>query len=380
MEKIKEILCCNEPISLEPNAEQDGVKGFGVFCSNKEHDYGRFHPDRETAITQFLENPETTDNRVKEVTKMNQPPAKQQQRQPQQNTRALKIVPSNMREIFAPRKQELTTIATPILSNDMGAIERLMLNNMERYPLALTGKAWDKIWGNPIGQQSIIKGIEDATIMCAELGKMGDLVPFGTSCQFIPSVEAYEFCLTNGNNAPFEWIMIECIHENDEYSSGSKMGSFFFEKSNGKPRGQVIGAVAYGELKKRGMIVGEIYDQERIMKSAEAHSTSYQYYIRDKKQFEVLKAEGKTLNKNGREYFVKDMGSWKKDVYYDELTNPYDSDREKMFQKAVGKSFFAKYMKVRNSEASMSEINGSKEARKSAVDLSEKQFKTVGEE
>lgn len=365
MEKLKDTLCCGQPASIEP-AEQNGKKGWGIFCST-DHEYGIFGEDRESVIRDFLINArkgQESSNGGNKVVNNN-------------NNRSLVISAGNMPSVFEDRKEKLAIIASPILSGDKSAMERLMLNNTERYPLGLTGKAWDKVWKSPEGQQSIVKGIEDALIMGAELGKMGDLVPMGTGCTFIPSVEAFEFTLTNGNNAPFAWIMIECIYQNDEYSSGSKMGSFFFENKHGKPRGEVIGAVAYGELSKRGIVIGEIYDADRLMKSAEAHSTSYQYYLRDKKQFQALHDEGKTLFKNGREYFVKDMGTWQKDIFIDELSNPYDSDRAKMFMKATGKSFFAKFIKVRNSEAAMEEVKSSKSAVKQTLDMADSQFEDI---
>lgn len=343
-------LCCGVPANIKADKHND-KDGYGVWCNVCEH--AIFHENEDEAIKIFIQG------------------AKKVQ---QNNQNSLVISPNSMASVFESKKKDIAIIASPILSGDKSAMERLMLNNTERYPLGLTGKAWEKVWKSPEGQQSIVKGIEDALIMGAELGKMGDLVPMGNSCTFIPSVEAFEFSLTNGNNAPFAWIMIECIYSNDEYSSGSKMGSFFFENKHGKPRGEVIGCVAYGELKKRGMVIGEIYDADRLMKSAEAHSTSYQYYLRDKKQFQALKAEGKTRTKNGREYFVKSTQWGDKDIYIDELSNPYDSDRAKMFMKATGKSFFAKFMKVRNSEAAMAEVRSSKNAMDQSVKMADSQF------
>ena len=139
-----------------------------------------------------------------------------------------------------------------------------------------------------------------------ELGKMGDIVPFGDTCQLIPSVEAFEFTLTNGNNAPFENITIECIYDGDDYRSGRKDGNFFLDfESFGKERKKVIKVAVYGTLKKTGLVIGEMYDAERLLEKAEIHSLPYKKYMTYMRAYEYQKSEGNVKkDPNGREYFT----------------------------------------------------------------------------
>jgi len=403
-EKLKDILCCGEPATIEP-AEQNGEKGYGILCI-KNCGNGIFSPSRETAIIQFLLHPNSKDNRQMELqsndhegvestgtqdgknttprvglpktnTKTPMPPVK-----PPKNETIKKVNNSNNNQQLVIRnandlhtiEDKFALVTSPIIAKDSGAMARLINNNI-RY---VENAKLDKCWTTKEGQDSIVKSVEDAMIMGAELGKMGDLVPFGSTCQFIPAVEAFEFSLTNGNNAPFEDITIECIYENDKYDIGRKDGNFFivFNKI-GIPRGKVLAVAAYGTTK-NGVVIGEVYDTERLMGKAEAHSTSYQYYLRDKKQAETLRSEGKLKTKWGREYFTKDMPgktAWTKDIFLDELTNPYDgADQPEMLRKSAGKSFFGKFIKVRNSEAAMDEVRSSENMRDGAIKMADRQF------
>ena len=134
------------------------------------------------------------------------------------------------------------------------------------------------------------------------------------------------------------------------------------EISPGVPRGELISIVVYGKYNRLGKIIGEVYDKDRLLEKAKKHSTSYRYYINDLKAFEYARSEGKIINDNGRECFEKKMfkkggSSWTKKIFIDELENPYEgADQPEMLRKSAGKSFLKKYVRVRNSEAAINEI------------------------
>lgn len=266
----------------------------------------------------------------------------------------------------------LMELASPVIGEDSGAVERLIKNNF-RY--LESSKHLAKLWQKPESQQSLIHATEEAMIMGAELGKMGDIVPYGDSCEFIPSIEAYEFSLTNGKNAPFQDLNIELIHKGDDCSVKRKDGDFSIDLTMGIPRGEVVAVAVYGTFRD-GKVLGELYDVDRLMKKAEEHSSSYQYFLRDKLYAEQLKSEGKTQMQNGREYFEKEMsgknGPWRKKIFLDELTNPYDgADRPEMLRKTAGKSFCRKFARVRNAEAAREEIKSSKSAVERTLNMAE---------
>lgn len=452
-EKIKEITCCGENPSIYRKIDVDGKEGVGIVCEicqiktanvNEKKAIEDFRkiakPDYSKDEFQSMEhkgvntgsgNPKK-DNRYPKSSA----PKKETNRNMNNNTSLAIRNAGEIATSFHSRLNELSAIISPIVSGNQSAMDRLMNNNTVRYPLTLTGNNWDKIWSNEAGQHSIVKGIEDALILGAELGKMGDLVPYGDTCQFIPSVEAFEFALTNGNNAPFENITIECIYESDDYVSGRKKGDFFLDfNSFGKTREKVIMVAVYGLLKKTGYVVGEMYDADRLLEKARAHSKPFANYSKIMKAFEYAKSEGKTsVDDNGREWFiyyvVKDSsndkyfqqsvdyfkaqeaagklktdgkgeyssqmlpkknsnekwekktyryevegGKEQKTIYIDELENPYaGADQPEMLRKAAGKSFLSKFAKIRNSEAAMDEVRSSESMRKNAVDLAKDQF------
>lgn len=95
------------------------------------------------------------------------------------------------------------------------------------------------------------------------------------------------------------------------------------------------------------------------------HSTSYQYYLKDKEAYELAKSEGKiTKSQYGDDQFK----SGNRMVYVKNLTNPYDGpDKPEMLRKSAGKSFLAPYMKVRNSEAAMKEAQSHEDVRDAAL-------------
>nr|MDA3824296.1 hypothetical protein [Bacteroidales bacterium] len=197
--------------------------------------------------------------------------------------------------------------------------------------------------------------------------------------------------------------------------TGSKNGNFFIDNTHGKPRGKVVSVAVYGKLKSRGIVIGEMYDAERLLEKAEIHSQPFKNYMKKKNAFEFAKSEGRVgKDANGREFFsyftIKDVnsdpyfqksvdnfyaqeaagklkkdsrgeysvevipkgknGPWEKKLYrseleggkeehvifIDELENPYaGADQPEMLRKSAGKSFLSKYAKVRNSEAAMDE-------------------------
>ncbi len=358
---MTEIKCCGKPAEYYPDVEVNGEKGVGYYCPVCENKSANTDPEK--AKEEFLKNAKAAPKKTT--------PKKETKPMNNNNTdlaprglmgQALEYLKSE------EAKSAIIRMASPIVKNETGALERLMYNNVRYVENANLGKVWD----SEEGKDSIIHQTEEAMIMGIELGKMGDLVPYGSVCQLIPSVEAYKFVLTNGNNSPFVDLGIECIHENDQVTSGVKGKSFFFDLSKGIPRGEIIGVIVWAE-RRDGKTIGDFYDADRLMDKAEAHSISYQRYKQDLMAFESMKAEGKINIENGREYFMKQMfkkggGTWDKKIFRDELRNPYDGpDKPEMLRKSAGKSFLAPYMKVRNSEAAMQEARTHEDVRDAAM-------------
>lgn len=404
-EILKGLTCCGAPVNGDDNADNNGTIGYGIWC--EVCNARAWGSDKPGAIASF---------------KKMQPPQNSPQARKTQNNSA--PPPAVSQAVTSPRNPgelalmiqgdtRLVEIMTPIVSGDTSAMKRLISNNLRYVENADQLK---KAWMNPEGQASIVRCVEEAMIMGAELGKMGDLVPYGDIVEFIPSVEAYEFALTNGKNAPFESIEIELIHANDVAKISRKDGDFSMDLQIGIPRGEVQVVAVYGYHSKSGKVVGEVYDKDRLMKKAEDHSASYRKYLQQVSAFEFAKSEGKAnIDSNGREYvtieiqkesedkyFAKDKayffaeeragrlikdskgeyatqriehgrnGPWDKKIYrsaienpgvetklifLDELTNPYaGADQPEMLRKAAGKSFMRKYQRIRNSEAAMDEV------------------------
>lgn len=397
-------ICCGIPATIRENEEWNGDTGTGVVCTKCNH--SMFHVDRETAISEFMKG------------------AKKVQ---QQNN---KIAPSRMELALSAKQGEWAIEAMPILSNDRSAFERLMHNNTVKYLDKINND--DKF--KKVSVESIVYAIEEATIMGAELGKMGDIIPYGTVCQFIPSVEAYEFSLTNGVNAPFLDINIKAIYEGDEHTSGLKNGDFFLDIMSEGDKEKVIKVAVWGTLAKTGQIIGEVYSAKRLLEKAEGSSKPYQKYLKYMNAYEYQKSEGKTeRDLNGREYFyyydVADNsddpyfekskqyfeqaesngqlksdskgdyavqsipkkaggtfdkriyryeiegGSVKTKIFIDELSNPYaGANQPELLRKTAGKSFLRRFSKVRNSEAAMHEVRSSKDAVNESMRLADSQF------
>ena len=427
-EKLTDIKCCSEPVFIERNAVNDNKDtGIGVWCDKC--GINAFHEDEKTAVNlikeQIKNKPVEKQQELDITPKNKKPPAKKQQT-------ALTIIPHNPAEVekyFVNNQNHIISITSPIIGDESAMLR--LINNTMRYVQNLKGDSWDKIWATPEGQESIIYGTEEAMMMGAELGKMGDLVPFGKICQFIASVEAYEFSLTNGKNAPFEWIKIECVYVGDDIRSGRKTGDFFLDFEKFGERIKVESVYVYGLNKKSKHVEGDVYAAQRLLEKAAEHSQPYKNYLKIMKAFDFAVSEGRNnTDPNGRKFFtyytIKDVstdkyfqksvdnfyaqetagklkkdskgeyavevipkgtnGPWEKKLYrseleggkeekiifIDDLTNPYaGSDQPEMLRQGAGKSFLRKYGKVRNSEAAMDEVRTNEKMVERAFDLAD---------
>jgi hypothetical protein len=126
---------------------------------------------------------------------------------------------------------------------DKPATARMIKKNID---YVANHKGLTKCWSTPEGQDSITKALEDSFWMGAMMPEMGSIVPYGSTCEFIPAVEAFNFALTTGKNNPFQKIDIIVIHKNDIYDIGRKDGQFYCTVKQGFPRGEVIGIVVMG--------------------------------------------------------------------------------------------------------------------------------------
>lgn len=394
-------ICCGKESNIQPD-NNGGDDGFGVWCTICNH--AIFHVDKDKAIEMFMEG----------------------------SKKVNKIVPVNKNsipDVLSSKQGEWAIEAMPILANDRSAFERLMHNNTVKYLDKISSD--DKF--NKVVPESIIYAIEEATIMGAELGKMGDIIPYGTVCQFIPSVEAYEFSLTNGVNAPFLDINIKAIYEGDDHTSGLKNGDFFLDVYSDGDKEKVIKVAIWGTLAKTGQIIGEVYSAKRLLEKAEGSSKPYQKYLKYIKAYDYQKSEGKTeRDLNGREFFTyydivdsstdkyfdqavacfnreEKAGKLQQDsrgdyanqvisstftkkiyrdyiegeptpikVFVDELSNPYaGANQPELLRKTAGKSFLRRFSKVRNSEAAMHEVRTNKDAVNTSLDMASSQFEDL---
>ena len=444
-EKLTEIKCCNQAVLINRDAVHPDTKqkGVGIWCDKC--GINAIHEIETTAIEMIKEDIAQKEKQEQESVnnqgeldlsreKDQRPPAqykkKENKKVNKQNT-ALMVIPKNPMELesyFHDHQTHLIEITSPVVG-EKSAMLRLINNNM-RY--VQNAKQLESIWKTPEGQESIIHETEEAMMMGAELGKMGDLVPFNPVCQFIPSVEAFEFALTNGRNAPFEWIKIECVYEGDQIRSGRKDGDFFIDFESFGDRLKVEKVFVYGLERKSSNIIGEPYAADRLLEKAAVHSQPYKNYLKIMSAFEYAKSEGNSkIDPNGREFFtyftIKDVstdkyfqksvdnfyamesaGKLKKDskgdyaveefkgrngkadwskrlyrseleggkeekiIFIDDLTNPYAGpDQPEMLRKSAGKSFLGKYAKVRNSEAAMDEVRTHKKTVNRAFNLAD---------
>jgi hypothetical protein len=342
-----------------------------------------------------------------------------------------KVAVLNMLE----NKDQLMRIVSPIVDRTNGNVERLIRNT---YRYIENKKNFDRLWSTEEGTASLIRETEEALMMGLELGKAGDIVPYGDDCSFIPDVDGVIFALTDGKSAPFKWVEIDVEYEGDEVESGRKTGNFFvnFIKM-GDDRNKATAVYVYGFHNHTGLIKGEKYDAKRLLEKAFEHSEPYKNYRKKMNAFEFAKKNGNTeLDANGREFFkyytIKDSsndkyfeqsveefkrqeaagtlkgsgnkqyaeqelpkkggGTWTKKIYRyeveggqeeqiiypDDLKNPYAGpDQPEMLRKTAGKSFLNKYLKTRGSEAAREEIRTSEEARDQALKMGRDQVDTV---
>lgn len=252
---------------------------------------------------------------------------------------------------------------------DKPATQRMIEKNV-RYISNLSGYSWDKVWNSPEGQESISHALSEALYHAATLPEMGSIVPFGKTAEFIPANECYEFIMTTGKNPPFEKdsIFNQGIFGNDQTKSWSENGEFHYKIDNGMPRGEIIGIVVGGIRTDSGKRIGDSYDEQFLMSIAEHHSSSYKQYLIEKADFQRMKVEGKLkVDTSNREYYIKEIkkrdgGIWKKEIYEDDIKNPYvGPDKVKMLMKTAGKHFFKKYVKTRNAAAMAGEWEGESE-------------------
>lgn len=225
---------------------------------------------------------------------------------------------------------------------DKPETKRMIQKNVNYIANADFKKAWD----TDEGRMSIVEAFTEALYYGCILGEMGDIVPFGQVVEFIPGMPTFEFALTSGKSAPLRNITIDCVYENDQYEASREDGNFHFKFINiGLPRGEIIGIVVQAYDVERQASIGEIYDEQRLMKKAEQHSIAYKYYLKDLQALRVAQTEQKDyIEKWGKKYYEKD------------ITNPYaNADKPEMLKKVAGKSYFRPYMKIRNARAVVKE-------------------------
>lgn len=335
--------CCKNEIILK--RQTTGEKLYWMQCEVcRKHGKGKTQGDAEKAFKWSKEGIATLST--------NPPPTTTKELQPVPRDRSLNLwSQQNMPALMNQSAQFIDKPET-----------RRMIEANIRYIANLKGNAWDKVWDSPEGQESISHALSEANYYAATLGKMGDLVPFGSTCEFIASAECFKFALETGRNAPFKDINILLVHEYDkERDAGIENGNFYIKFKHGFPRGEVIAIAVYGTRTDTGNVIGEVYDVDRLMAKAEAHSAAYRSYLETKVDFQKMRSEGKLkTTAAGREYYEElieytkkgKKESFTKKIFEGDAKNPYDgADRPEMLRKSAGKTFFRPYMKTRNAAA-----------------------------
>lgn len=263
-------------------------------------------------------------------------------------------VPANRDSFLNSIKQNFDSFkecASSFLSR--GAVEKL-LNSNAKY--IVNNKAFDKLWENEDGRQSLIDAFNEALSLAAELPNLGYIIPYGNIATFIPRVEAFRNVLCNGPTAPFKWINIEAVHEKDKVKISRINGNFTveFENISSFDRGDVKGVVVYGYHKAHECVIGESYEAKRLFDKGTATSSAYHQYKADMAAFNLAVTENKVKkDPDGREYVEqirkkKNGESWTKKIYKDEITNPYEGPhKEEMLMKVAGKSYLGPFLKER---------------------------------
>jgi len=332
----QQITCCNKPVQQDEGTSKQKGKYYSLFC--------RACGRKGIGITEAKAEAMFEQNIVSSIT-------------------TTKLEKSRDVEQWANKNM-------PLLLNqsakfiDKPATQRLIQNNLRYITTQLTGKSWNKIWSTPEGRESITFALAESLHYAASLPALGSLVPFGSTCEFIPAVECFKFALETGKNPPFKDISIEPIFKNDKRKISRENGNFSFTLEFGIPRGEIIAVAVYGYNNAKEKMIGEIYDADRLLEKAKTHSPSYRAYIEEKNNFLQMKSEGKTeTDQEGNHYYDKEIewtdkndGNKKKKftkkIYEDTITNPYEgADRPEMLRKAAGKSFLSPYMKVRDATA-----------------------------
>lgn len=250
---------------------------------------------------------------------------------------------------------------------DRPATRRMINKNVE---YILNNKNIAYAWETEEGQKSIIAEFKESLWYGATMPEMGCLIPYSPIVEFNPDVEALIFALTTGKNAPFVYIHILEVYENDKYKCYyDDKGNFIYQPENIPigHGGELIGIVVRGLSKISGLTEGKKYDVANLVQKAEKHSKSYKYYLTDMNLIEQMRVEGKLQFEGSREYFIKNIKkkngeTWEKKIYLDEIQNPYiGADRTEMLRKTAGKNFCRPYMKVRNAAEAASEWSGEEE-------------------
>ena len=323
---MKPLTCCNQPIST---SEKDGMHY--LWCKTcKRNGKGATPAEAETAFNNWT------------------PP----------------ITAQGFAEYVHSKQEALYRRAAPFVRSDRSAFERMIQKNTE-YIASLTGGRYDTVWNCEEGRESFARCLEESIEMGATLPDMGSVVPYGTTAELIPDVEAFRFACTTGSTAPFEWVNIEPRFEHDRCSIGKRLGDFFIDFEDiPADRGRLVGVAVYGKRSGTGKIDGEYFDLKTLDALARKFSKGYQTSMRDIDDFAKARGEGKVKVVDGREVIEKTVKGkdgkpdWTKRVYFDEIDCPYTSPATsaKMYSKLAGKSFLGPYMKVRNSAAAVAEV------------------------
>jgi hypothetical protein len=257
-------------------------------------------------------------------------------------------LPTKRRESFVQwaRQNQQAIISAGAAFIDQTARERMLKKNLEY----ILSQDFKKAWNTEEGVLSIQAGLEESLYYAATMPETGCLVPFGDVVEFVPSVHVFKSALTTGEKAPCTNVIIECIHENDQYEIFSESGNFSYQiKKIGFPRGEIIGVVVVA-IKKDGSQIGNAFDVNKLMEKAAAHSTAYKYYLADMAALAKAKSEKK-------DYIMK----WEKKYYEKDIVSPYvGADRPQMLMKLAGKSFLYPLFKEQMLNAVISETEQSK--------------------
>jgi len=288
------------------------------------------------------------------------------------------------------RHTELERSASSLLTK--GALEKLLERNAA---YIVTEKMFDPLWQTEEGRASLLDCFNEALSYAAELPTLGYIIPYGETATFIPRVEAFQNILTYGPNAPFEWINIEAIHERDKTNIKRVNGSFTLEFENIATgnRGNVISIAVYGYHKRRKMVIGDVYEAQRLFEKGTASSSAYREYQRVMNNYLKAQSEGRVASDDKGEYFEdvrfkKNGDTYTKKIYISTVTNPYEGPhREEMLKKVAGKTFMTPFKNERIGSAVIDDIQAlptpiaDDSAAGRSVNLAEAQFpEVVGEE